>query len=126
MNNPFSNNNSQNGQYPRVNMNNQNSTIQCNNGMDQYGNPCPQKSGILSYLPNWLTGSSGGRRRRTVRRGGGFRPYTDQNSASTASPFSGGRTAQPHQWTGGKRRRRRGTKRKRNCSKCNSRKRHRH
>ncbi len=91
---------------------------------DSNGNQCTpsnqQKTGMFSWL------GFGGRRRRTVRRGGGFRPYTDQNSASTASPFSGGRTAQPHQWTGGKRRRRRGTKRKRNCSKCNSRKRHRH
>jgi len=113
-------------QYPPVNMNNQNSTIQCNNGMDQYGKPCPQQKSFTDYLNpmNWLSG--GRRRRRTVRRGGGFRPYTDQNSASTASTFSGGNTAQPHQWTGGKRRRRRGTKRKRNCSKCNSRKRHRH
>jgi hypothetical protein len=100
-----------NGQSPPTN------TCNCT---DSNGNQCtPQKSS--SWWP-----FSGGRRRRTVRRGGGFRPYTDQNSASTASPFSGGKTAQPHQWTGGKRRRRRGTKRKRNCSKCNSRKRHRH
>ena len=92
---------------------------------DSDGNTCTPQKSWSSYL-NPMNWGSGGRRRRTVRRGGGFRPYTDQNSASTASPFSGGRTAQPHQWTGGKRRRRRGTKRKRNCSKCNSRKRHRH
>ena len=116
--NSFGNNgnNGNNGQLPPTN------TCNC---IDSNGRPCnpqsnQQKSGILSYF------GFGGRRRRTVRRGGGFRPYTDQNSASTASPFSGGRTAQPHQWTGGKRRRRRGTKRKRNCSKCNSRKKHRH
>jgi len=106
------------GSYGDSNMNN---TCNCR---DSNGIICtPQKS---TSWTSWLTGSGGRRRRRTVRRGGGFRPYTDQNSASTASSFSGDKTAQPHQWTGGKRRRRRGTKRKRNCSKCNSRKRHRH
>ena len=111
-------NNGNNSQTPPIN----NNTCSCK---DSTGTPCDPrsnqpKSGVLSWF------GLGGRRRRTVRRGGGFRPYTDQNSASTASSFSGDKTAQPHQWTGGKRRRRRGTKRKRNCSKCNSRKRHRH
>ena len=110
--------NSQNSQqYPPT-------TTTCN-CTDSNGRTCDprsnqQKPGMFSWL------GFGGRRRRTVRRGGGFRPYTDQNVASTASSFSGDKTAQPHQWTGGKRRRRRGTKRKRNCSKCNSRKRHKH
>lgn len=112
-----------NGQ-PMNNMNNQNNTIQCNNGVDQNGNPCPQQKSWSSYLNpmNWIGG-----RRRTARRGGGVRSYTDQNVASTASRFSGGQTAQPHQWTGGKRRRRTKSKRRSfKCNKCSKRKRHKH
>jgi hypothetical protein len=79
-----------------------------------------------SFNPmNWFSGSGG--RRRTIKRGGGVRGYTDQNVASTASRFSGGQTAQPHQWTGGKRRRRIKSKRRSfKCNKCSKRKRHRH
>ena len=63
---------------------------------------------------------AGGRKRRTTRRrksrqrGGSFKDYTPRSGlASTASPFSGGETAQPHNLTGGRtrrKRRRHGTK----------------
>ena len=111
------------------NQNNQNNTIQCNsNGVDQNGYPCTPQKSWSSYLNpiNWFNSSGGRRRRRTVRRGGGFRAYTDQNIASTASRFSGGQTAQPHQWTGGKRRRTKSKRRIFRCNKCSKRKRHRH
>jgi hypothetical protein len=74
-------------------------------------------------------GFFGGRRRRhSMKRGGSFRPSTDLGVASTASPFSGGRTAQPHNWTGGKRRRRSSKRRTRRfkCNKCSKRRRHKH
>ena len=113
---------------------NMNGPSVCNaNGFDQYGKQCtPPNTGLSSYLPK-IWPFSGGRRRRTAKRGGGFRPYTDMDVASTASRFSGGQTAQPHQWTGGKRRRglkkTRGTTSKRRsfkCNKCSKRIRHKH
>ncbi len=115
----FNSQNSQNGQSPPAN----NNTCNCT---DSNGNQCtPQKSSSWNPM-NWFSGG----RRRTVRRGGGFRPYTDQNIASTASRFSGGQTAQPHQWTGGKRRRgskkTRGKRRSFKCNKCSKRTRHKH
>jgi hypothetical protein len=76
-----------------------------------------------------LYGLLGGRKRRhSMKRGGSFRPSTDLGVASTASPFSGGRTAQPHNWTGGKRRRRSSKRRTRRfkCNKCSKRRRHKH
>ena len=90
-------------------MNNTGSCIQNSDG-NYYKNgvPCQptllEKTGISTYLPNMWPFNGG--KKGTVKRGGGVRGYTDLNSASTASRFSGGRTAQPHQWTGGKRRRR--------------------
>ena len=114
--NPFSS--SQTGQSPPIN----NNICNCK---DLNGQPCtPSQKTFSAFSPStWF----GGRRRRTIKRGGGVRPYTDIDVASTASRFSGGRTAQPHQWTGGKRRR--GTKGKRRsskCNKCSKRTRHRH
>ena len=119
----MNNQNSQN--CPPNNMNNQNNTGSCVKGQDgmYYKNGVPCEPSYWEKAKGWFSGG----RRRTVRRGGGFRPYMDQDVASTASRFSGGRTAQPHQWTGGKRRR--GTKSKRRsfkCNKCSKRKRHRH
>jgi hypothetical protein len=66
-----------------------------------------------------------GGKRKSMKRGGSFRPSSD---LITASPFSGGRTAQPHNWTGGKRRRRSSKRRTRRfkCNKCSKRRRHRH
>jgi hypothetical protein len=124
-NNSNNGNNGNNGNNMN-NMNNQNNTVQCNNGVDQNGNPCTQQNtGWRSYLPNMWPFNGG--RKRTVKRGGGVRGYTDQNVASTASRFSGGQTAQPHQWTGGKRRRRTKSKRRSfKCNKCSKRKRHKH
>lgn len=65
--------------------------------------------------------STGGRKRRTTRRrttrqrGGNFKDYTPRSGlASTASPFSGGESAQPHNLTGGRTRR----KRRRHGAKC--------
>jgi hypothetical protein len=74
-----------------------------------------------------LFGLLGGRK-RSIKRGGSFSPNTDLGVASTASSFSGGRTAQPHNWTGGKRRRRSSKRRTRRlkCNKCSKRRRHRH
>jgi hypothetical protein len=114
--------------YGSSGQNNQVKTGECIKGPDGIyrdsitGYECtPPKS---SWNPlNWL----GGRRRRTVRRGGGVRPYTDINSASTASRFSGSQTAQPHQWTGGRKRRKtKGKRRSFKCKKCSKRTRHRH
>ena len=69
-----------------------------------------------------------GGRKRSIKRGGSFSPNTDLGVASTASSFSGGRTAQPHNWTGGKRRRRGSKRRTRRlkCNRCSKRRRHRH
>jgi hypothetical protein len=81
-----------------------------------------------SSLSN-LYGLLGGRRRRnSMKRGGSFRPSSDLGVASTASPFSGGRTAQPHNWTGGRRRTRSSKRRTRRfkCNKCSKRRRHKH
>jgi hypothetical protein len=80
---------------------------------------------------SWSNGFGffGGRKRNcSMKRGGSFRPSTDLGVASTASSFSGGRTAQPHNWTGGKRRRRSSKRRTRRfkCNKCSKRRRHRH
>jgi len=57
---------------------------------------------------------AGGRRRRTTRRrksrqrGGSFKDYTPRSGlASTAASFSGSETAQPHNLTGGRTRRKR-------------------
>ena len=50
----------------------------------------------------------GGRRRRTRKMRGGFRPNSSTtNLAFAASPISGIKTAQPHNWVGGKTKRRR-------------------
>ena len=115
----YSQNNNGNG------MNSQNNTSSCIKNLDgsysyQDGTPCQP-----SYLESFKSYFGYGGKRRTVRRGGGFRPYTDINVASTASRFSGGRTAQPHNWTGGKRRRS-SAKRSLKCKKCSKRRRHRH
>ena len=113
-----------NGQSPPINNNTGSCVKNPTDGM-YYKNGVPCQPSYYETAKGWL--GMGGRRRRTVRRGGGFRPYTDINVASTASRFSGGQTAQPHQWTGG--RRRRGLKSKRRsfkCNKCSKRKRHRH
>ena len=81
--------------------------------------PCTPKKGLFGL---W------GGRKRSIKRGGSFSPNTDLGVASTASSFSGGRTAQPHNWTGGKRRRRSSKRRTRRlkCNKCSKRRRHRH
>lgn len=66
-----------------------------------------------------------GGKRKSMKRGGSFRPSSD---LITAAPFSGGKTAQPHNWTGGRRRRRNSKRRTRRfkCNKCSKRRRHRH
>ena len=119
--NPFSSNNNTLGQGTTNTMG-QGTNCACK---DSNGNTCiptqPSKS-MLNPM-NWL---SGGKRRRTVKRGGGFRPYTDLGVASTASPFSGSRTAQPHNWTGGKKRRSSKRTRRSKCNKCSKRRRHKH
>ena len=58
--------------------------------------------------------STGGRKRRTTRRrkskqrGGSFKDYTPRSGlASTAASFSGSETAQPHNLSGGRTRRKR-------------------
>ena len=121
----YSNPNIQNGQqYPPANMNNTGSCVKNPNDGMYYKNGVPCEPSYWEKAKNWFGGK---RRKRTLRKGGGFRPYTDQDVASTASRFSGGLTAQPHQWTGGKRRR--GTKSKRRsfkCNKCSKRTRHKH
>ena len=82
--------------------------------------PCAPKA--------WYNIFGGRRRKHSMKRGGSFRPSTDLNVASTASPFSGAKTAQPHNWTGGKRRRRSSKRRTRRfkCNKCSKRRRHKH
>ena len=68
----------------------------------------------------------GGRKRNcSMKRGGSFRPSSD---LITAAPFSGGKTAQSYNWTGGKRRRRNSKRKTRRfkCNKCSKRRRHRH
>ncbi len=76
---------------------------------------------------NWRNGWGffGGKRRQSMKRGGSFRPSSD---LITAAPFSRGRTAQSHNWTGGRRRRRSSKRRtmRFKCNKCSKRRRHRH
>jgi hypothetical protein len=93
---------------------------------DSNGNTCnpSQSQSPSKWNPmNWF---SGGKRRRTIKRGGSFRPYTNLGVAATASPFSGGRTAQPHNWTGGKKRRSSKRTRRFKCKKCSKRRIHKH
>jgi hypothetical protein len=107
------------------NMNNMGPCVKDPNSNMYYRNGVQCEPSYLEQVKSFLP--FGGGRRKTVRRGGGFRPYIDQNVASTASRFSGGQTAQPHQWTGGKRRRRTKSKRRSfKCNKCSKRKRHKH
>jgi hypothetical protein len=83
--------------------------------------PCTPKA--------WYNIFGGRRRKHSMKRGGSFRPSSDLGVASTASPFSGAKTAQPHNWTGGKRRRQRSSKRRTRrfkCNKCSKRRRHKH
>jgi hypothetical protein len=80
--------------------------------------PCTPKKAWYSL---W-----GGRKRNcSMKRGGSFRPSSD---LITAAPFSRGRTAQSHNWTGGRRRRRSSKRRtmRFKCNKCSKRRRHRH
>ncbi len=77
---------------------------------------------------SWSNGFGlfGGRKKNcSMKRGGSFRPSSD---LTTAAPFSGGKTAQSYNWTGGKRRRRSSKRRTRRfkCNKCSKRRRHRH
>jgi len=70
-----------------------------------------------SYIPTTTTApmTTGGRHRRSRRRHmkGGFQDNTPTGLAANAASFSG-QTAQPHNWVGGRTRRRR---RKRRCNK---------
>ena len=118
--NPFSSNNNNTLSQGTTNTMGQGTNCACK---DSNGNTCNPTQPSKWNPMNWL---SGGKRRRTVKRGGGFRPYTDLGVASTASPFSGGRTAQPHNWTGGKRRRSSKRTRRSKCKKCSKRRIHRH
>ena len=118
--NPFSSNNN-NTMGEGTNTMGQGTNCACK---DSNGNTCNPSQPSKWNPMNWF---SGGKRRtyKNGKRGGGFRPYTDIDVASTASRFSGGRTAQPHNWTGGKRRRS-SAKRSLKCKKCSKRRRHRH
>jgi hypothetical protein len=58
------------------------------------------------FKPKANSTMTGGRRRRRHR--GGYSSNTSlTNLASTASPYSGSQTAQPHNWVGGRSRKRR-------------------
>ena len=60
-------------------------------GTTSYTAPATTSSYTSSYTPS---GAYGGKRRSRKMRGG--------NLAATASPISGIKTAQPHNWVGGK------------------------